>query len=305
MATKFHGSTKGPRAAWRLGLAIVVASSCSARAAQEPTRAGACPTAGPQTGVIQRIDGNLDILLRDGRSLHLAGLDPVEATPDHPDFPDQARHDLSGKIPGGSVTFLPLAAAPDRWGRIPALVFFPPQAAGTSSVSVAIFLLSHGLARFMPVPEIHACRSDFLAAEAAARKMKRGLWQDAYYAVLSPSDRAAFAERAASNVIVEGRLAAVTSNRYRTTLGFEPKNTHGLTVTIVKRNVAKFDRSGLDFHALIGHRLRVRGLLDLRFGPHIEPSSADAIEIMPDEPEKGSLAASRDPIAEPPPAHRP
>jgi hypothetical protein len=43
-----------------------------------------------------------------------------------------------------------------------------------------------------------------------------------------------------------------------------------------------FEQAGFDFEALIGRRLRVRGLLDLRFGPQIEISSADEIELIPE-----------------------
>ena len=51
-------------------------------------------------------------------------------------------------------------------------------------------------------------------------------------------------------------------------------------VTILQRDVKIFDRAGFGFHALIGQRIRVRGLLDLRFGPQIEVSEPDAIEIV-------------------------
>jgi hypothetical protein len=53
-------------------------------------------------------------------------------------------------------------------------------------------------------------------------------------------------------------------------------------VTILQRNLAIFERSGLRFDALIGRRLRIRGLLDLRFGPQIEISSPDELELIPD-----------------------
>lgn len=37
----------------------------------------------------------------------------------------------------------------------------------------------------------------------------------------------------------------------------------------------------MEFHDLVGRTLRVRGLLDLRFGPQIEIASPDEIELIP------------------------
>ena len=42
-----------------------------------------------------------------------------------------------------------------------------------------------------------------------------------------------------------------------------------------------FQESHVDFTALIGRTLRLRGLLDLRFGPRIELDGPDDIEILP------------------------
>jgi hypothetical protein len=36
----------------------------------------------------------------------------------------------------------------------------------------------------------------------------------------------------------------------------------------------------VDVHALVGHRLRLRGLLDTRFGPRIELADPDEIEVI-------------------------
>jgi endonuclease YncB( thermonuclease family) len=241
----------------------------------------ACPTAGSSRAGIANIDERLEITLKDGRTLRLAGLEPPRPTPDAPDFDARARDALRARL-GSEVGFVPLAGQPDRWGRIPAFLFFDPSAPGAPPVSAAQFLLAGGFGRFMPEPEARPCRTAFLAAEAAGRTAKLGLWGDPFYAVLAPTDRDAFAERAATNVIVEGRLASVEKGAMRTTLLFAPPRERAFSVTIMQRNVKIFEQAGLDFHALIGRTLRVRGLLDLRFGPQIEISSADEIELIPE-----------------------
>lgn len=75
----------------------------------------------------------------------------------------------------------------------------------------------------------------------------------------------------------------------RTNLQFAPRHDRAFSVTILQRNVKIFEQAGFDFHALIGRRLRVRGLLDLRFGPQIEISSADEIELIPEAQDDRAL----------------
>ena len=98
-------------------------------------------------------------------------------------------------------------------------------------------------------------------------------------------DRQAFAERSATSVVAEGRLWRVDVGPFRTKLRFAaPGETkHGLLVAVVLPKVVKrFGEQGVHFEALIGRTLRLRGLLDLRFGPQIEIAGPDALEILPD-----------------------
>lgn len=258
-------------------LVALLPKSASADARNEGVQS-ACPSAGSERATIANIDERLEITLKDGRTLRPAGLEPPRPTPDQPDFEITARDALRAEA-GSEIAFLPLAEKPDRWGRVPAFVFFAKP--GAAPVSAGQFLLAGGFARFMPEPAAHPCRTLFLAAEAVARAAKLGLWRDPFYAVLSPTDRDAFAERAATNVIIEGRLSGVDESRLRTYLEFAPRRAGAFEVTILQRNVKKFAQAGLEFHALIGRTLRVRGLLDLRFGPQIEVSDPDEIELIP------------------------
>jgi endonuclease YncB( thermonuclease family) len=271
-----------PTAPGRLLLALVpvlafLSGSASADARSAPGAPSACPTAAGSRGSIAKINERLEITLKDGRTLRLAGLEPPRPTPDQPDFDVEARDALRARA-GNEIAFLPLGEM-DRWGRIPAFVFFTEP--GAAPASAGQFLLAGGFARFLPEPAAHSCRSSFLAAETAARDARLGLWRDPFYAILAPTDRSAFAERAATNVIVEGRLTGVDEGRLRIYLQFVPRRARAFEITILQRNVKKFAQAGMEFHDLVGRTLRVRGLLDLRFGPQIEIASPDEIELIP------------------------
>jgi endonuclease YncB( thermonuclease family) len=207
-------------------LVIGAPISLMSAAAADMAAQTACRQAGTSRGAVANIDERLEITLKDGQTLRIAGLEPARPTPDAPDFDITARDTLRGRL-GSEIAFLPLAQKPDRWGRIPAFVFFDTSVPG-AAVSAGEFLLTGGFARFMPEPEARPCRTSFLAAEEAARAAKLGLWRDPFYAIIAATDRDAFAERAATNVIVEGRLVAVDKSPLRTYLQFVPQPERGL-----------------------------------------------------------------------------
>ncbi|MEJ0092536.1 MAG: hypothetical protein WDN46_03630 [Methylocella sp.] len=93
-------------------------------------------------------------------------------------------------------------------------------------------------------------------------------------------DHESFAEKAGTFVIVEGRVAGVGKDGFRVTLFLGPRRGQDFSVTILQRNVKIFDAAGLNLASFAGQIIRVRGLLDMRFGPQIEISSPDEIEAI-------------------------
>jgi hypothetical protein len=252
---------------------------------------GVCPAQGVERARVASVDERLDVGLDDGRILHLAGLEPPRPTPDMAEGDIAARDQLAAKIRGADIRFTPLAQKPDRWGRIPSLVFL--DSPGDAKRSVGFDLLRAGLARVKPEIEIRPCLKDWLSAEAGARAAGLGLWADPYYAILAADDDAAFAEKAATDVIVEGRLTKVSSSPIGLRLEFAPKveskRGRRFSVIILQRNVRIFERADMKFEPLIGRILRVRGLLDMRFGPQMEISSPDEIEVTAGDDNKAQL----------------
>jgi hypothetical protein len=280
---------------WRF-LSSFAALGCWAAvlAAAQPTRA-ACDGPGPQAGTVAGLDARLELTLADGTRLGLAGIDPALPTPDRPDLDVTTRDAVAAWLVGRAVTFRLLSAQPDRWGRRAALVYLAATDAAPP-ISAAAAILGEGLARYRPDPTASGCLQPLHAIEAAARAAQLGLWADPYYAVLGTTDYAGFAERAGGVVLVEGVLREIRSGPVRTMLLLEPRDAgrRALAITLLQRKVEMFDAAGFNFRALIGRRIRVRGLLETRFGPHIELATPDDVELLP--PPSSPTAGSGPPL---------
>jgi hypothetical protein len=135
-----------------------------------------------------------------------------------------------------------------------------------------------------------------LLAEKAARAAGLGLWSDPYYAVVSATDAASFEERGGSFILAEGTVTEVRDAPTRVTLFFGPRRRSSLAVTILQRNVKIFEAAGLHFHDLIGQTLRVRGLLETRFGPEIELTGPGEIERIVDVPGETAKPVQKAPV---------
>lgn len=242
----------------------------------------ACPSNGAEPIMVAAVDPRLELRLVDGRRLRLVGLDPAGSSPSDPDLAETSRAALAAAVVGKAATVRTLSDTPDRWNRLPAIVFLDGDA---SPGGVARAAIAAGLGRDLSEPAAHACRDALLTAEAEARSASLGLWHDPYYGVLAVDDRDAFAERSATTIVAEGRLWRVDVGPFRTKLRFAAPGEakRGLLVAVVLPKVKKrFEEQGLHFEALIGRTMRLRGLLDLRFGPQVELAGPDAVELLPD-----------------------
>jgi hypothetical protein len=249
-----------------------------------------CTPEGTVSAALTSVNERLELVLADGKVLTIAGIDPPGPTPDDPALDLSGGKKATAWFAGRDILYRPLSSRADRWGRIPALAFLSGQKA---PVSIGEALIEAGLARFIPQPGTSPCRSALLEAEARARSARLGLWTDPYYAVLSATDREAFDEKAATNIIIEGDVRGISEGPYRTNLYFGPRRGYDLSVTILPRNIMLFEAAGLKPSDLDGRKIRVRGLLDLRFGPQIEVSSPDEVELIATEP--ANIGLGKDP----------
>lgn len=271
-----------PRRLARLRLALLPAAAAALLPAVGLHAEDACPDHGTVSARLISFDERLELTLGDGSKLKIAGIDPPRPTPSDPDLDSRTRGELSRWLAGQEISFYPLEVGKDRWGRIVAFVYAlaPQQLQSEVRLSVGEALIDAGLARYEPSAAAHACRSALLAAERGARALRLGLWADPYYAVIGASDRESLAERAGSPVVVEGRVTGTAGRRPRLALYFGPRKGVDLSVTMFARNSKEFEAAYSVLAGLAGATIRVRGFLDTRFGPQIEISNPDAVEII-------------------------
>lgn len=234
----------------------------------------ACPPVLGEPAQVAAVGDRFEIELADGRIVQPSSLAPFQSRGPEPGTASAAREALSQWMISTQVRIPPDVLTSDRWGRLAVPVF-----AGEDGQiwSVGELLLREGLARYNPRAD-DPCRASLLAAEQQGRRAKLGLWADPYYAVVAAGDHATLGARSGEFVIVEGRVLRVGQTSARIYLNFGPVRGVDFTVTLSKQTAKAFERGGVSPTSLVGKRLRVRGLLETRFGPQIDVSLLEAIE---------------------------
>lgn len=238
----------------------------------EPTSAACGLLAG--TARIVDVTERLEIRLDDGRLARLAGLDVPISAPGELGTAEEARAFAKGLLAGREATLVAFAAKLDRWGRL--LADFGVSEASGGATTAAAALLSRGFARVRPEFETRGCVADRLAAEAKARVAGLGLWNDPDYSILEAVDAEELAHRDGRFVLVEGIVRRVGFGRARLYLDFGGRS--GFTVVVARKLQAAFQNAGVPLGVLAGESIRVRGVLDDRFGPRLEVAEPLMIE---------------------------
>ena len=181
---------------------------------------------------------------------------------------------LSAVIAGREVTLSGDDDTPDRYGRQPAFVFLAGSEAPVQSV-----LLAQGEALVSADLTDKDCATTLLAAEAEARRAKRGIWADpaAIKNAESPGDILAGIGRF---TVVEGRVLSVRQAGVTTYLNFGRNWTRDFAVTISRRAAAAHAAAGISLKSLENRRIRVRGWVEARGGPRIEVLLVGQIEML-------------------------
>jgi endonuclease YncB( thermonuclease family) len=200
----------------------------------------------------------------DGREVRLAGIETMAT--------DGAAA-LRALVAGRNVTLRGDTDAPDRYGRQPAFVFVEQAATPVQNQ-----LLAQGDALLSSTIADKACAAELSAAEAAARRARRGFWADsaAIKNAESPGDILA---RIGQFTVVEGKVLSVRQAGATTYVNFGRRWTRDFAVTISKRATTAFEAAGISLKSLENKRIRVRGWIEARGGPRIEAHQAGQVEM--------------------------
>jgi endonuclease YncB( thermonuclease family) len=238
-------------------------------AAVGPASAAGCGFERLGEGRVASIIDARSFRLQDGREVRLAGIELV-ASEDR----SSREETLAAIVSGHEVDLRGEDDAPDRYGRQTAFVFLAP-----SQTLVQERLLAQGAAMASATVTDKACASLLLAAEAAARRTKQGIWAtpSAIKNAESPGDILAGIGRFA---LVEGRVLTVRQAGATTYLNFGRNWIRDFAVTISRRVLPVFEAAGMAPKSLENRRIRVRGFVEARGGPRIEALRVEQIELL-------------------------
>jgi endonuclease YncB( thermonuclease family) len=228
----------------------------------------ACSFAAQGEGRVASTVDARSLRLTDGREIRLAGIEPVAS-----DALNRSSA-LAALVTGREVTLRGNDDSPDRYGRQPAFVFLEGNENPVQSALVA-----QGEALVSANVADRDCASALLAAEAAARAAKRGIWAGS--AVIknaeSPGDILAGNGRF---MLVEGRVLSVRQAGATTYLNFGRNWTRDFAVTISRRVLPSLEAAGIAPKSLENRRIRIRGFIETRTGPRIDLVRAGQIELL-------------------------
>ena len=204
------------------------------------------------------------VRLDDGREIRFTGIEPTATT----------KRALTSLLVGRDVSLRGTDDTPDRYGRQPALMFV-----AESDTSVQAVLLAQGDALVSAEIADKDCAAALMAAEAEARRQKKGNWADpsAIKNAESPDDILAGIGRF---VVVEGKVLSVRQAGATTYLNFGRNWTRGFAVTISRRIVPAFESAGVTLKSLENKRIRVRGWVEGTTGPRIDVLRVGQVELL-------------------------
>jgi endonuclease YncB( thermonuclease family) len=249
-------------------------------AAAGPADAAGCAFEAQGDGHVAAVIDARTFRLGDGREIRLAGIEPVISEKTAANRASA----LSAILTGREVTLRADDDTPDRYGREPAFVFLvasktPPDETLPVEILVQSELLAQGEALVSATVTDKECASVLMAAEAAARQARRGIWADPA-AIKNPESPGDILAGIGQFTVVEGKVLSVRQAGATTYLNFGRNWTRDFAVTISRRVLPVFEAAGVAPKSLENRRIPVRGWVEARGGPRIEVLRVGQIELL-------------------------
>ena len=254
--------------AWRGLRSVLPCSLMLATAAVGPAIAAGCSFQPQGEGRVAAVIDARSFRLEDGREIRLTGIEPA-ATETAKDASA-----LAAIVAGREVTLRGEDDAPDRYGRQSAFVFVD-----ASETPVQARLLTEGAALASGTVADRDCAAVLVAAEAAGRTARQGVWNEpsAIKNAESPGDILTGIGRFA---VVEGRVLSARQAGATTYLNFGRNWTRDFAVTISRRMLPAFAAAGIVIKSFENRRIRVRGFIEARGGPRIDVLHVGQLELL-------------------------
>jgi endonuclease YncB( thermonuclease family) len=218
------------------------------------------PAYADEPAMVSKIMSGDEIVLADGRTVKFAG---IEATA------PEAQTFLQANVAGHAVVLQ--NAAPDRYGRIAALVLVEGQTQLLQET-----MLVNGLAFVYPAAGDGPQLDDMLKAEQEARHDNRGFW------ATHPDTSADDAEKLYGKYgFVTGTVVKAERVKNKLYLNFGPDWHTCFTVEVAAHDLRAFKNAGIDLLSWQGKKVRVRGWVKHEFGPRITITDPHQIELLP------------------------
>lgn len=262
------------RGPWVLAaIGLLVPGAVLAASSPPPSVFAPCLPVPLARGHVAEVTATGDLVLHDGSVLRPAGLAGGGAG-----TAVSWRVALAGRVAGREIAF---AAAParDRYGRRTALIADADAAAAAEGATLQQALLREGLAVVRPEEAVLACLPAWLAAEAEARRDRRGLWRQL---PLAAANIAALRGQQGRFTIVAGHILDVGKTARVDYLNFGRVWRQDMTGRVEAEGQASLAARGLAPADLAGRLVRLRGTLFEAGGPAITVRRAEQIELAGD-----------------------
>ena len=254
---------------WRI-LAFLTAVACSEAQAAAPPCAGDVEIG---DAPIVRVEHNDDLILNDGRALHLEGICVPRAAQDRAPqaLDDQAYDALNALAKNQDVVAHSVWPKEDRYDRVRA------QVLTKDGTWLQAELLRRGLARVDLAPDRGECYRELYDAAGVARAARAGIWSSPAYAIRTPDTVKA---DVGTFQLVVGKVLSSDLRDGRAYLNFGPDWRTDFTVTISPDDIKTFRRMGVDPLGYQDKLVRVRGIVQWLNGPEIEIGNPKQIELL-------------------------
>jgi Staphylococcal nuclease homologue len=266
------------QARWNAARATLLCIALSTGASELSRAEPACVTEATEAAGAHVVDART-LGRDDGAALHLAGIEPFTLLLGDAGDPEGAlARRLAALVSGAPLRVQVTDDAPDRYGRLPALV-----AAGGALLQEQ--LAREGLAIAFAAGDPLPCFDRLLAAEAEARRASRGFWARLSLPEALPE---ALAPRLGQFAIFQGTVVSVGTRPATTYLDFGVRWQTDVTIEIAAKNREAFGGEAA-LAKLEGARIRARGFLVDKAGPMLAVRSPMQLEILDQAPGHGRI----------------